>query len=451
LISGSNFGSIDALQYGYLNGGNSNQLMYVNNHAVDEGPDSFLDNGSISTTTPEFSYDQNGNMTFDGNKSMDFSYNFLNLPATAFRYHNNQAQVIYYHYTASGRKIREQNILNGSAAHRYYAGPFVFITNTSDPAWINTPYGRFVQHNGQWTTEIHLKDHLGNTCLAMLRTSPTNHNISQENHYYPFGMRITSLSPEPVSMGDRKNRYMYNGKEFNDEFGLNWYDYGARFYDPQIARWHSVDPLAEKAYSWTPYRYGFNNPISYIDPDGMFETRREAREHRREEGIRGRVRKQNDGTYAVHHRGTNGGIRTFNDSEFGATTSVVFEYSGSNYTQKGGNPIPGSGTYETNATAEHTGPAIDPTGLGGRGGTFGRRGTLGMVLSNLVSKIFGIAQESNGPAGVSSNSTGDGSNSELIPSQSQNETNTMGDSVDIRVTKWKQENFWGGSARIGKK
>jgi hypothetical protein len=107
LISGSNFGSIDALQYGYLNGGNSNQLMYVNNHAVDEGPDSFLDNGSISTTTPEFSYDQNGNMTFDGNKSMDFSYNSLNLPATAFRYHNNQAQVIYYHYTASGRKIRE--------------------------------------------------------------------------------------------------------------------------------------------------------------------------------------------------------------------------------------------------------------------------------------------------------------------------------------------------------
>jgi RHS repeat-associated protein len=271
LISGSNFGSIDALQYGYLNGGNSNQLMYVNNHAVDEGPDSFLDNGSISTTTPEFSYDQNGNMTFDGNKSMDFSYNFLNLPAVAFRYHNNQAQVINYHYTATGRKIREQNILNGSATHRYYAGPFVFITNTSDPVWINTPYGRFVQHNGQWTFELHLKDHLGNTRMALLRntTYPNSFFTHQENHYYPFGMRISTLSSDPISLGNNKNRYMYNGKEFNEEYGLNWYDYGARFYDPQLARFHSIDPWAEKYTFQSSYAYALNNPIRFIDWMGL--------------------------------------------------------------------------------------------------------------------------------------------------------------------------------------
>jgi len=62
-------------------------------------------------------------------------------------------------------------------------------------------------------------------------------------------------------------RYKYNGKELNEDLGL--YDYGARWYDPAIARWTTIDPLASDYAPFSPYNYVLNNPINSIDPDGM--------------------------------------------------------------------------------------------------------------------------------------------------------------------------------------
>jgi len=93
-------------------------------------------------------------------------------------------------------------------------------------------------------------------------------NVVEVNAYYPYGMRIPLLStPDTENLS---NLYLYNGKELQTELDLQWLDYGARPYDP-LARlgWLLPDPLAEKYYNISPYAYALNNPILFVDPDGL--------------------------------------------------------------------------------------------------------------------------------------------------------------------------------------
>ncbi len=106
--------------------------------------------------------------------------------------------------------------------------------------------------------------------------------VIQADDYYPFGMVSGSTRSDVRGM---KNDYLYNGKELQTDLNLDWYDYGARMparpksrlqrdaggYDAGLGRFHSTDPISENYYNRSPYVYAANNPILYIDVNGMGE------------------------------------------------------------------------------------------------------------------------------------------------------------------------------------
>ena len=128
--------------------------------------------------------------------------------------------------------------------------------------------------------------------------------ILEETHYYPFGLVMSGISSKALN-NSPTNRFKFNGKEeqrqeFSDGSGLEWLDYGFRMHDYQIGRWMVQDPFAELAQSLTPYRYCFNNPINFIDRNGLFESRKETRNYKRSNDIDGTIRKEKDGTFSIY-------------------------------------------------------------------------------------------------------------------------------------------------------
>ena len=143
--------------------------------------------------------------------------------------------------------------------------------------------------SGESRIEYYHTDHLGNVRLAFSDLDGDNaitvrdiyypaNEILQERHYYPFG--LTHTGPWFATVAP-DNAYRYNGKELDEATGL--YDYGARYYDPAVARWEQVDPIGHMVGELNSYAYCMGNPVLYVDPFGLFSTKREARQHRRQE------------------------------------------------------------------------------------------------------------------------------------------------------------------------
>jgi RHS repeat-associated protein len=221
-----------------------------------------------------YSYDTNGNMVSDGAKDCSVEYiKALNLPQDLDFGSNNR---IFYHYTAGGEKVAKHSVPgSGTGTLTKYVGNIVYINEVLK--YILTEDGRLVADgtgvDRKFLYEYSLKDHLGNSRVAFTGANLGNSvDIVQTTNYYPFGLVFKQANND--SIGYRRNKYLYNGKELQDDKmvseALDWYDYGARFYDPQIGRFTTLDPATELGRRWSPYTYTFDNPIRFIDPEGMW-------------------------------------------------------------------------------------------------------------------------------------------------------------------------------------
>ncbi len=176
-------------------------------------------------------------------------------------------QSVNFSYAANGIKLRKQTKIDHQLSATWdYSGRFIYADNNGDNtqlAYLMANHGRIVMHeDGSSSYEYSLKDHLGNTRI----TFDEDLNIIQEDAYYPYGMNIKGLS---YNNSCSENKYKYNGKEHQEDFGLNCYDFETRFYDASLTMTLSMDPLLEKYHPISPYRMFANNPVRYTDPTGM--------------------------------------------------------------------------------------------------------------------------------------------------------------------------------------
>ena len=187
----------------------------------------------------------------------------LNITATFSLLSFAQSTTLQVTAEAAGSSGASSAAITGKAAKRAFGmTDYDYCGNveyTNDKAVLYHSEG-YVTFDKTQQPEFHyyLKDHLGNVRVVVNERD----SVEQVTHYYPFGGSFGD------GVGSSVQDYLYSGKELTRFNALNWYNYGARWYDPTTLRWNGMDKLAEKYTPVSPYVYCLNNPVNAVDPDG---------------------------------------------------------------------------------------------------------------------------------------------------------------------------------------
>ena len=211
-----------------------------------------------STSQEDFTYDANGNLTSDLTAGIAaVSYNLLNLPQSFSIVTEDGSAETRYLYDADGRKLRVTATgSDGAISVTDYTANVVRTDGKVDRILFEGGY----IHNGKY--HFFFSDHLGSVRAVACEDG----SVIQSSAYYPFGETFGD-SPDTCPSSQP---YKFNGKEDQSFASVPLLDYGARLLSTRTGRWTTMDPLAEKYYSISPYAYCGNNPVNLIDPDGMW-------------------------------------------------------------------------------------------------------------------------------------------------------------------------------------
>ena len=253
LQDGGTYGLVDNLTYTY----NGNQLTKISDSVEDPtyvGAFNFKDGADNST---EYTYDAVGNMTSDKNKGItSITYNDINQPQ---KITFSDGKTTEYVYSYDGTKLQtvHKTLQPQTSTTTTYCGNLIYENGALKQMLVD---GGYVTFSGATPVyHFYIQDHLGNNRVV----AKANGTVEQINHYYPYGGLMAD-----ICTGSDVQRYKYNGKELDRMHGLDWYDFGARWMDAALGRWHFMDPLCEKYYDISPYVYCGGNPVNAIDPDG---------------------------------------------------------------------------------------------------------------------------------------------------------------------------------------